>query len=157
MSGYRLVTPTAFALTSGEKTILNAIAPAGFGLKLVEFGISFDGVTASAVPARVSIHRSTQATAGTSGVSPTVTQVRGRDTGSSDPTGGSNYTVEPSVYTEVASYYVPAFMGLLVVQFPLGREIEVDSSAGTDEAIAITVNVPAAVNGLCYMDVEPLG
>src|SRR3990172_8397081 len=106
-AAYKLVTATVFAATAGAKTALMAIAPAGHGLALAGIEISMDGVTSSAVPALVEIVQSTQATAGTSGLSPTITQIRGRLTSGSAPTGGSNYTAEPTVLTRVALFYVP--------------------------------------------------
>src|SRR5574337_790247 len=145
-TGWRIVGGTSFALTAGAKTMLMAIAPAGFGLKLVAWGVSFDGVTPSAVPAVVDIVQSTQATAGTSGVAPTITQVRGRSTSGSAPTGGSNYTAEPTVLTVVKRFYIPQFMGTFVYQSPLGREIECDSSGGTVKALGIRINTSATVN-----------
>ncbi len=154
---YALYTPTTFAATAGAKTLLMAIAPAGHGLMLVEFGVSFDGVTSSAVPAVVDIVQSTQAGAGTSGVSPTITQTRGRSSSGSAPTGGSNYTAEPTTLTVIRRWFVPQFMGVLTVQFPLGRELETDSSGGTVKAIGIRINVSANVNVVGYLEVEATG
>lgn len=156
-AAYRIVTATPFAMTTGAKTALLAIAPAGHGLALVEFDIAFDGVTATAVPALVEIVQSTQAGAGTSGVSPTITQVRGRLTTGQAPTGGSNYTAEPTTLTRVGVFYVPVFMGTFPVQLPLGREMETDSSGGTIKAIGIRINVPANVNFVGGLEVEALG
>ena len=156
-AAYSLVTGTPFAATAGAKTLLMAISPAGHGLAMVEFSISMDGVTSTAVPATLDIVQSTQAGAGTSGVAPTITQVRGRLTTGSAPTGGSNYTAEPTTLTIVKRFYVPQYMGLFVYQFPLGREIECDSSGGTIKGLGIRINVSAAVNVMAYMEVEALG
>jgi hypothetical protein len=146
-----------FAATTGAKTVINAIAPAGVGLVVVAFEISFDGVTASAVPALIEICQSTQATAGTSaGSAPTAVQIRGRArTGGSVPTFGHNYTAEPTVLTPVKQWYVHPTSGLTLM-FPLGREIECDPSGGTVKAIAIRVNVSANVNVRAGMELEPL-
>jgi hypothetical protein len=58
---------------------LNVIAGANQPVSIFEWGISFDGVTASAVPATVELCQSTQATAGTSAASPpAIVQVGGR-------------------------------------------------------------------------------
>lgn len=154
---YSLITPTVFAATAGAKTLLMAIAPAGHGLAMTEFTVSMDGVTASALPAVVEIVQSTQAGAGTSGVTPTITQVRGRATGGSAPTGGSNYTAEPTTLTVVKKFYVAQFMGTFVFQFPLGREIECDSSGGTIKGLGIRINVSANVNVIGTMEVEAVG
>lgn len=148
----------AFAATAGAKTALNTIAPAGHGLSLVELGVTFDGVTASAVPAVVELCSSTQAGAGTSaGSTPTVLQARGRSTGGSAPTAGHNFTVEPTTLTVLRQWYVSPNNGMLIYPVPLGREIEIDSSGGTAKALAIRVNVTANVNVLAYMEVEAVG
>lgn len=156
-AAYRLVSGTPFAAPAAVHTFMMAIAPAGHGLALTEFAISFDGVTGSAVPVLVELVTSTQGAAGTSGVTPTITQVRGRATGGSAPTGGGNYTAEPTTLVSVARWYVPAFMGLLVYQLPLGREIECDSSAGTIKALGIRITPPATVNVVGYLECEAVG
>lgn len=146
-----------FAATTGAKTALNVIAPAGHGMVLVMFEISFDGVTASAVPALVELCQSTQATAGTSAASaPTPVQIRGRArTGATAPTTGHNYTAEPTALSVIKQWYVHPTSGL-TLQFPLGREVECDPSGGTIKALALRVNVTANVNVRAGMEVEPL-
>lgn len=156
-AAYRLVSGTPFSAASGAKTFLMAIAPAGHGLSLTEVCLSTDGVTSSAIPALVDIVQSTQAGAGTSGVTPTISQVRGRLTSGSAPTGGGNYTAEPTTLTVVARFYIAQFMGLLAYQLPLGRELECDASGGTIKAIGIRINTTATVNVVGHMEVEALG
>jgi len=154
---------TPFAATTGAKTVLMAIAPAGHGLVVCELAISMDGVTSSAVPALVELVASTQAGAGTPATSTaaaTITQIRGRSSGGSAPTAGCNYTAEPTVLTVLKRWYVSQFMGLFVLQHPLGREAECDSSGGGTlgfKAIGLRINVSAAVNVSAYMDVEAAG
>ncbi len=157
-AAYSIVTATPFAMTAGAKTALMAIAPAGHGLALTSFSVSFDGVTATAVPALVEVVTSTQAGAGTpTGATTTVTQVRGRTTAGSAPTSGGNYSAEPTTLVRVGVWYLPQFMGSQTIQLPLGREIECDSSAGTIKAIGIRINVTANVNAVCSMEVEAVG
>lgn len=155
--GTIIVLETPFAATAGAKTALMAIAPSSSGLVLVEFGISFDGVTASAVPALVEIVSSTQAGAGTGTGTPTITQSRGRVTGGAAPTAAGRYSAEPTVLTRRRAWYVTPNNGILVVQFPLGREPETDNSSGAAKAVGIRVNVSANVNVMCYMEVEHNG
>src|SRR5712691_7440196 len=77
-AGYACTSGAAFAVTSGAKTLINIVSGATAAPPvLVEFGVSFDGVTASAVPALVELCSSTQATAGTTGTVGTITQIRG--------------------------------------------------------------------------------
>ena len=155
--GHSTVLVSPFAATAGAKTVLLVLAPANSGLVIVEFGISFDCVTATAVPALVDIVSTTAATAGTSGETPTITQIRGRVTGGEPPTGGSKYSAEPTVLVRHKAWYVPQFMGALVLQFPLGREPETDDSGGAIKGYGIRVNVTANVNVMAYMETEHNG
>ena len=154
---YVSVLETPFAATAGAKTALMVIAPGNSGLVIVEFGISFDGVTASAVPALVELVSSTQAGAGTPTGTPTVTQVRGRVTGGEPPTASGRYSVEPTVLVRHRAWYVPQFMGTFVVQLPLSREPETDDSGGAIKAYGIRINVSANVNAMCYIETEHNG
>lgn len=151
------VLETPFAATTGAKTALMVIAGANSGLVVVEFGISFDGVTASAVPALIELVSSTQAGAGTPTGTPTVTRVRGRVTGGEAPTASGRYSVEPTVLVRHKAWYVTPNGGLLILQFPLGREPETDNSAGTIRGYGIRVNVSANVNVMAYMETEHNG
>lgn len=155
--GYRLVSGTPFSATAGAKTFMMAIAPAGHGLALTEIAVSMDGVTATAVPALLEIVTSTQGAAGTSVVTPTITQVRGRATTGSPPTGGGNYSGEPTTLVSVSRFYIPQFMGTFVYQLPLGREIECDSSGGTIKGLGIRITTTATVNVVGHMEVEAIG
>lgn len=150
MDAVYLARNTVFAAASGAKTVLNVIAGANQPITLMEFGVSFDGVTASAIPATVELCQSTQATAGTSAASaPAIVQVSGRAI-ASQHTSGHNYTAEPTVLTVIEQFFVPQFMGTFVKQYPLGLEPDTDLSGGTVKALAVRVNVSAAVNVLAY-------
>lgn len=155
---YSVVGGTAFSAATGAKTAILAIPPAGHGLTCTEWGISTDGVTSSAVPAVVDMVRSDGTTAGTSGVAPTITQVRGRVTAGSAPTAGSNYTAEPTALVVVKKFYLAQLMGLYIYQAPLGREVECDSNAGTVKGgLGLRINSSATVNVLSWIEVESLG
>lgn len=156
-SAYSLVTGTVFSAATGAKTLINSIAPAGHGLCLCHFDVCFDSVTTTDVPATLDVVNSTQGAAGTSGVTPTITQVRGRGSGGSAPTGGSNYTAEPTTLVNLRKLYIPQLMGTYTFDFPLGREFECDSSGGTLKALALRVNTSATRNVLGNMEVEAVG
>lgn len=146
-----------FSAASGAKTVLVVASPSQHGLSLVEFGISFDGVTASAVPATVELTQLTLGAAGTPAASPpAAVQVRGR-TGATAPTVTHNYTVEPTTHTVIRQFFVSPNGGLFVYPLPLGRELECDASGGTIKSLAIRINTTATVNVLAYMEVEALG
>lgn len=144
---YTAVNGTVFAATAGAKTVLNLIAGANQAVFLKSVTLSMDGVTASAVPATVDVCQSTQAGAGTAGVTPTILQASGR-TLAAQATAGANYTVEPTTLTAIKKFYVPQFMGLYEFKLPLGDEYETDFSGGTVKALAIRINVSANVNVL---------
>lgn len=151
MDGIYVARNTSFAATAGAKTVLNLIAGANQPVSIVEWGVSFDGVTASAVPALVELCQSTQATAGTGAASPpAIVQASGRPV-TAQPTTGHNYTAEPTALTVIEHKLVPQFMGTYEKQYPLGFEPESDLSGGTIKALAIRVNVSANVNVLAYI------
>lgn len=141
---------TPFAATTGTKTVLNVISGANQPISIIEFGISFDGVTSSAVPAKVYLSQSTQAGAGTAGVTPTIVQESGRLI-TAQPTAGANYTVEPTAITVLEPFFVPQYMGTFVKQYPLGQEPDSDLSGGTVKALCLQVNVSANVNVFAYI------
>lgn len=141
---------TAFSATTGAKTVLNLIAGANQPVQIIEWGVSFDGVTSSAVPATVNLCQSTQATAGTSGGSvPAVVQVRGRSLGVQFTT-GHNYTAEPTALTIIEQVYVPQYNGIFVRSYGPNEGPDTDLSGGTVKALAIRVNTSATVNVLAY-------
>lgn len=148
-------TPAAFA--TGAKTALVAASPSQSGLAIVEFGVSFNGVTATDAPALVELCQLTLGAAGTAGGSPPAgVQIRGR-AGNTAPTVTHNYTAEPTTVTPMKHWYVSPNGGLLVIQFPLGREPECDASGGTVKALSIRVNTAASVSVAAYMEIESAG
>lgn len=148
-----LANNTVFSAASGAKTVLNIIAGANQPIAIVEWGVSFDGVTSSAVPATVNLCQSTQATTGTPGASaPAVVQLNGRAI-TAQFTTAHNYTAEPTALTVIEQVFVPQYMGIYVKQYPLGQEPDTDLSGGTVKALAIRVNTSATVNVLAYAKV----
>jgi hypothetical protein len=156
---YKVDTSAAVALTAATaRTALMMITPAQFGMCLTHFTIGFDGVTASAVPVFWEIVRSTNATNSTPGTNNTtetanIVQVRGRSittgfTAFSASTAGN----EPTVLTRLDGDNLTPNGGLLVYDFPLGREFEADVSAG----LGIRLTAPASVNARCSLVVERL-
>jgi hypothetical protein len=157
-AGYACTSGAAFAVTAGAKTLLNIIAGATAAPPvLVEFGVSTDGVTASAVPMLLELCSSTQAAAGTPGTVGTPTQIRGwAGIGvASGVTISGQYSAEPTVLTPVKQWFVPAFMGLFTIQFPLGREpLGFDTASTAGKGLALRVSAPAAVNVRGYVEWE---
>jgi len=150
--GYVIETAGALALTGATaKTILSVISAANAINRITAFSVSFDGVTATAVPVLVELCYSTQATAGTpTGGTFTPTQIRGA-TRTCQATGSRNYSAEPTVITTYLPFLVPAFMGSLTLQFPLGREPE---QIVTADALLLRCTAPAAVNVRGWIEFE---
>jgi hypothetical protein len=141
---------TAFSATTGAKTVLNIIAGANQPVQIMEWGVSFDGVTSSAVPATVNLCQSTQAGAGTAGGSPpAVVQVRGRAI-TVQFTSAHNYTAEPTALTVIEQVFVPQYNGIYVRSYGPNEGPDTDLSGGTIKALAIRVNTSATVNVLAY-------
>lgn len=126
------------------KTLVNLISGANRIPLVTQMSISFDGVAASAVPVLIEACFCTQATAGTPGASPTPTLLRGK--GASQSTAGVDYSAEPTAITPYDHWLPTPNGGLLVIQFPLGREPEADLSGGTNKAQLMRGTAPANVN-----------
>ena len=154
-TAFSITSGGAFAVASTGKTLLNVIAGSTNPPIITEFSVSFDGVTSNAVPALVELCSSTQGAAGTTGTIGTAKMIRGYPSFTPVTTVSGQYSAEPTTLTAIKQWYVPAFMGLLVVQWPLGREAQGQISASTDmKAVAIRVSAPAAVNARGYVEWE---
>jgi len=131
------------------KTILNWISGSNALSRVVELSVSFDGVTSTAEPVTVELCSSTQATAGTS-TSHTIAQ-SGGPTRTAQGTAQRNYTAEPTVLTVLKRWLIRADGGLLLIQFPLGREPEQITTA---DGLCVRCTAPATVNAQGYLEVE---
>lgn len=149
-AGYVINTEGVQALAAAAaETILNIVNAANSLVRLVEFSVSFDGVTATAVPVLVELCSCTQATAGTSSAA-AITQIRGA-TRTVDATARRQFTAEPTVITVLKPYLVRADGGLVIVQFPLGREPE---QTVTADGLLLRCTAPAIVNARGGMEFE---
>jgi hypothetical protein len=147
---FRAVTGADVALTAATaKTVLSCIAAASRILLLTELGISFDATATGNEAVLVELCKCDQATAGTS-TSVTPVQVRGDPSYTAAFTAAKNFTAEPTAITVVSEYLVEPKSGLLVVQFPLGREVWSDIA----DALLLRCTAPNAVNARAYLEVE---
>jgi hypothetical protein len=137
---------TVFAAAAGAKTVLKLVTPTTFNIKIHELKLSMDGVTASAVPATLEWGTSDETTAGTGGGTAVTTQVKGRAQ-AHGLTVTQNHTAEGTTYTIHEGIFVPQFMGILVLQNPLGLENESPGDAA--DSFLVRINVSANVNVLC--------
>jgi hypothetical protein len=148
-AGYTVETTADVALTAATaKTVLSVINAANSLIRLCEFAVSFDGVSATAEPATIELCSSTQAGAGTS-TSQTPVQLRG-PTRTVQATGARNYTAEPTTLTVLKRWLVHPQTGIMV-QFPLGREPE---QTVTADALCLRVTAPATLNCQAYLEFE---
>lgn len=139
---------TVFAATAGAKTVLKLVTPTSYNIKVHEIGVSTDGVTASAVPATLDLFTSDETTTGTGTGSAVTTQIKGAAV-AHGLTVSQNHSAEGTTYTVIKSLFVPQFMGLVVLQTPLG--LEEQSPAGLADSIGLRINVSATVNVLAWI------
>lgn len=150
--GYAVLTEGAVALSAATaKSILGVKAHANSGLQVKGFEVSFDGVTASAVPVLVELCYCTFATnsPGTNSTGTAETQVYGRVLAAGF-TGGRNWTSEPTVVTPIKEGLLAPDKGKFAYQFPLGQEPD----CALAEGFVIRCNAPAAVNVRGELQVE---
>lgn len=139
---------TVFSAATGAKTVLKLITPTSFTIKIHEIGVSMDGVTASAVPATFEWGTSDETTAGTGGGTAVTTQIKGRAQ-AHGLTVGQNFTAEGTTYIIHAGVFVPQFMGVFVLQNPLGLEPESPGDAA--DSFLLRINTTATVNVLAWI------
>jgi len=139
---------TVFAAVAGAKTILKLITPTSFNFKVHEIGVSLDGVTATAVPATFEWGTSDETTAGTQVGTAVTTQIKGRAQ-AHGLTVGQNFSAEGTTYTIQNGVFVPQYMGLFVLQNPLGLEPESPGDAA--DSFLLRINVTANVNVLAWI------
>jgi hypothetical protein len=149
-TAYSISTGAAVALSAATaKTVLFVLGTASFGVDLTGIEISFDGVTASAVPVLVEVCRSTAATnstPGTANTTATVVQTAGR-TITAGFTGGYNCTSEPTVLTPIDRLTLTPNGGVLIYDWPRDATLDCDVSNG----FAIRCTAPAVVNVNCTL------
>ena len=136
---------TVFAATAGAKTVLKLVTPTSFNIKIHEIMVSMDGVSASAVPATFEWGTSDETTAGTQNGTAVTTQIKGRAQ-AHGLTVGQNFSAEGTTYTIHNGVFVPQFMGIFVLQNPLGLECESPGDAA--DSFLLRINVTVAVNAL---------
>lgn len=142
--GPRYVTRnTVFAATAGAKTALKLVSSTGFHIYLEKMRVSFDGVTATAVPATVDVFTSDETTAGTGSGTAVTTQIGGRAQ-AHGLTVTQNHSAEGTTYTVMDTFYVPQYMGHYTESIPLG--LEYASPGDAADSIGIRINVSANVN-----------
>jgi hypothetical protein len=141
-----VISTGAVALSAATaKTVIEASTTANVPNEWVAVDITFDGVTASAVPVRVDF--CTYAATGT-GTAYTPKKL-GQAVGTAQTTSKINDTVEPTTPVILFSWYIPPTSGVMY-QWPLGRELF--HTVSTVQGIRLTA--PAAVNAIVNLTFE---
>ena len=142
---YKVPSGGAIALAaSASKTVLGVKAHANSGLLLTGYGFFFDGVTASMAPPAIEFMSSSFATnpIGTNSTTVTPWQMRGRVMAAGF-TAGRNWTAEPTVLASLWDMYFPIDKGVLIYDYPLGTEPDLDLAAG----LVVRITTLAGVSG----------
>lgn len=121
------------------KSVIGAAAGADFGLSLLKYKISFDGVTASAIPVLVELCSYTGAPTATSY---TPIQDNGKVMAATNLLGFVNATVEPTGIISLDSFIVTPNSSTILYDMQYGDEPDVGFSVG----FCLRMTAPATVN-----------
>jgi hypothetical protein len=148
---YNGAMPTTAALvpvTTGTaiKTMLQIATPSTEQLRVIEWGISFDG-SAAATPGRVELIETDVAATVTAHVGAGVMRHNAPNDVASLVTLGTAATGGTTTAARLLDYQLVAPSAQYVKQFPLGREPEVAAS----KFLRVRVTFAAAVNAVCYV------
>lgn len=131
-AGYQSYSTSVTLTASTAKTALMLITPAQFGLDLLKFRVSFDGITPldpDVLVELVSSTNATNSTPGTGNTSITPTQMYGR----SITTGFTSFaasTSEPTVLTVIEGWTQSPYGSNIWYDFPLGNTLDFPVSSG---------------------------
>lgn len=143
-AGYTAPTGTAVALAAATpKSVIGVSGTASFGVNLKGYRISFDGISATAVPVLVEVCYATFATnaPGTNSTSITVQQAYGRAI-TAGFTAARAWSTEPTVLTPIDNFTVTPNGGLLFVDIP---PLSMPDSA-VSQGFVLRCTAPAVVN-----------
>ena len=147
------------AINLGAATALVVLDVASTGttrrFELNEIGVSFNGISATAVPVIVRLVRTTVAPVGGGTITQAATPLDSSAPGSlctaympTTASPGVYATTAPTVGVTLRTWYVPPTSGI-VIQFPLGQEPKFPAVAGA--GYGIQCNAPAIVAVNSYM------
>lgn len=143
-AGYSANTEAAVALVAATaKTILGVNGTSAFGVDLLGYTLSFDGVTAGNAPVLVELCQATFATnaPGTASTTVTVDQRYGRVV-TAGFTAARNWTTEPTVLTVIAEMFIDPYKSTLPYDYALGTSPDCAVSNG----FVLRCNAPNNVN-----------
>lgn len=139
--------------TEGEEALAAATAETAIALigatatkaRIIEWGVSFDGVSATGAPVLVRLVR---ATADGTGTGATV-KAWDPDNPTAAATGKHSYSAEPTKESQPLGVWHVHPQAGIVVQYPLGREPVLDNA--TTSIVCIEVTADAIVNVTAYI------
>lgn len=134
------------ALAAGAiETVVQVVAPAAQKIKILAWGVFFDGTSSTAAPVELELQRQTSA-----GTSSALTPVRWDDDQPAlQTTARQDFTAEPGKSDVLESKEVHPQTGYEVI-YPPGGE----PWCGVGDRIGIEVTAPAAVNCRAYIRFE---
>jgi hypothetical protein len=143
-AGYSANTEGTVALAAATaKTVLGVNGTANFGVDLLGFTVSFDGVTSGNGGVLVELCQSTFATnaPGTASTTVTVDQRYGRAM-TAGFTAAKNWTTEPTALTVVAEFWIDPYKSIYSHDYALGNTPDSAVSNG----FVLRCNAPQVVN-----------
>jgi hypothetical protein len=145
---YSITTEAEEALTTAAETVLQLRGVTTRKGRLVAWGVSFDGATASDAPAQVRLLFQT-----TDGTGSAATEVPlDGDSPAALITGFHSFSAEPTAGGVIEHHQVHPQGGNLIREYPPGREPVLDNA--TSSRIGIEVTAAAAVNAVAFLQWE---
>lgn len=149
MASLYAATAESAAVANTLTTILEINPPANRKAVITEASISFSGVSSTDVPVLVQLVELTVTSAAGTGVTPASI----KDGQVAAGTTAKKLPATEGTVTVLKTYMVPPSSGL-VIQYPLGREPEVQGAAATAKGFAIRANRGAGAAITCDANIE---
>ncbi|MCJ2530743.1 MAG: hypothetical protein LN413_00275 [Candidatus Thermoplasmatota archaeon] len=133
-------------VASTIKTVVEVTAPTNIPLKLVAWGISFDGIAVADAPAELSLARKSVAGTGTAATERDFDEDR---TGTIQTVGRVNMTGEGTITYDFQPRNVHPQTGF-EIWYPEGKEVRIEAGG----ILGIRANVGANINAHAFMLIE---
>lgn len=142
-------TAESAAVANSMTTILEVNPPANRLATIVQWSIEFSGISSTDVPVLVEVCEVTA----TSAAGTAVTPASLRDGQVTVAASAKKLPASEGTVTVIESHMVPPSSGL-VIQYPLGREIQIQGAAATAKGFSIRANrgTGAAINADCTIE-----
>ena len=143
--GTAQITEEALAAATAE-TLIQLVAASNHRVKVLRWGVFFDGTSATAEPVQIRLLRQT-----TAGTASSLTPVKLDDSigETLQTTAQQDFTAEPTAGDVLESYEIHPQQGIMVI-YPLGQEPII----GGGDRMGIEVTAPATVNARSFIVFE---